>query len=173
MSESNTPVSEKDYAQTPRWFINSLESLMGKRFQLDVCAERKTAKCVRYYNLDYNREDALELPWLDFNWCNPPFTNIESFIDKCVIEAQSGNTSCVIMPNTPETAYVRKIKQVADTIIEMPFRLKFLRPDGSAFISDSGKENSPKFSCLVGLVTPIGLIAPTRFMYHDFRIGFK
>jgi len=170
---STTAASEKDCAQTPKWFMKSLLALTGKsEFKLDVCANAATAKADLYYSLDEREENALKLDWLDFNFCNPPFTNITPFIEKSAYEASRGNSTFMIIPNNPETAYVRKAKELADTIIEMPFRLKFLRPNGEKFLSPKGTENSPKFSCLVAIFTPIGIKASTRFMYHDFRVGF-
>ena len=79
----------------------------------------------------------------------------------------------MIIPNNPEVAYRRKLKEVSDTFIEMPFRLKFLRPDGTPFISEkTKKEQGPKFSCAVGIITPMGLKVPSRVIEHDFRPGF-
>jgi len=83
-----------------------------------------------------------------------------------------GTTTAMIIPNNPEVAYRRKLKEVCDTFIEMPFRLKFLRPDGSKFLDKNGKEQGPKFSCAVGIITPIGLKAPSRVIEYDFRPGF-
>ncbi len=39
---SNTPESEKDLGQTPWWFIRSLENLLGREFDLDVCCLEAT-----------------------------------------------------------------------------------------------------------------------------------
>lgn len=170
---SLTPVNEKDCAQTPKWFIASLLSLLGKEsFDLDVCANEATAKANIYYSLDERDENSLNLGWLDLNWCNPPFSNIEPFINKASLEATKGKTTIMILPNNPETAYIRAAKACADTIIEMPFRLKFLRPNGEPFLDKKGKEQGPKFSCLVAIITPLGLHAPKRSMYYDFREGF-
>ncbi len=77
------------------------------------------------------------------------------------------------MPNNPETAYVRYAKEWADTIIEMPFRIKYRKPSGEMFLDNKGKEQGPQFSCLVAIFTPLGIKKPnTSFMYHDFREGF-
>lgn len=172
---STTPKKEKDLAQTPEWFIDSLCALLGiDFFELDVCANESTAKAGSFYSIDERGEDALKLDWDLWNWCNPPFSDIQSFVDKAVFESKRNyiNTA-MIMPNNPETEYARTAKCLADTIIEMPFRLQFLRPNGDTFRDRQGKPQSPQFSCLVAIFTPLGLVSPTRFMYHDFRIGFK
>ena len=177
-SNSNTPQSEKDLAQTPKWFIRSLESLIGRKFDLDVCAAKDTAKADNYFSID-DGVNALTRDWIVdgkdnvLAWCNPPFTNITAFIDKAVEQCNEYNvTIAMIIPNNPEVSYRRYLKSVSDHFIEMPFRLKFLRPNGDQFKNGNGKENSPKFSCAVGIITPIGLHAETRVMEWDFREGF-
>lgn len=173
--ESKTPESEKDLAQTPHWFIESLCAVLGiEYFELDVCALEATKKAGSCFSLAERGENCLELDWDLWNWCNPPFSDILPFNEKAAEQAGCGfRNTALIMPNSPETKYIRFAKKHADTIIEMPFRLKFLRPDGTPFISEkTGKEQSPQFSCLVAIYTPLGLIKPTANIYHDFRIGF-
>lgn len=170
--KSTTIEKDKDLAQTPDWFIYSLQSFIGKYFTLDVCALPSTAKLNRFYSLA-NGTNGLKLGWLDFNWCNPPFSNIPAWIEKAVLEAELGNQSCILMPDNAETVYCRMAFEKADTIIKMPFRIQFLRPDGTPFLDKNGKIQGPQFACQVALFTKIGLVAPTRVVYHDFRIGFK
>ncbi len=170
-SKSNTPVNEKDQAQTPIWFINSMQNLLGQQFALDVCADPETAKCENYYS-PKNNQDGLSLPWSRLNWCNPPFSDISPWIHKARFEAALGNHSVLIFPDTPETEYSRLAAEHADTLIRMPFRLKFLRPNGDPFRDDKGRIQSPKFPVVAALFTPIGLQAPTRQIYNDFRVGY-
>lgn len=172
--ESTTPESEKDLAQTPPWFIESLCNLLGITcFDLDVCANEATAKAIYYYSLQERNQNCLSLPWKNWNYCNPPFSDALPFLERSVSMAKlKGSSTAGLIPNKPETKYTRYAKQHADTIIEMPFRLKFLRPDGSMFVDSKGKEQSPQFSCLVAIFTPLGLKRETAYMYHDFRIGF-
>lgn len=181
---STTPKEDKDLAQTPWWFIKSVEHYFESTIDIDLCCIPETAKAEYYYSL-VNGDDALESNWgedaLEFGeenplgYCNMPFSNILPWIEKAEHEADTNNFSTImLMPNTPETAYVRRIKKVAELVIEMPFRLRFLRPNGEPFISQTtGRENQPKFSCLLGLVTKEGLSQETRHTYHDFREGFK
>lgn len=172
-STSTTKLSEKNSAQTPCWFVDSLESYLGRDFTFDVCANKETAKCVGYYSLDEQGDDALKLPWDTINFCNPPFSEITPFIEKAISEAKLGKSTAMIFPAVSETAYSRLAFDHADTIIKMPFRLKFLRPDGTPFLGPNGKIQGPQFACQVAWITPLGLKVPTRTVYHDFRIGYK
>ena len=49
---STTKQSEKNDAQTPDWFVNSLADYLGVSLDLDVCANKATSKCNLYYSLD-------------------------------------------------------------------------------------------------------------------------
>jgi hypothetical protein len=170
---STTKASEKNSAQTPRWFFNSLESYLGVQFDLDVCANVETTKCGNYFSLDEHGVDSLSTHWRERNFCNPPFDNISAWIKKSIADAKLGNSTAMIFPDTPETGYSRLAFDHADTIIKMPFRLRFLRPDGTEFLDKHGKKQGPQFPCVVAWFTPLGLKVPTRTVYHDFRIGYK
>lgn len=166
---SNTPELEKDLAQTPWFVIKGVEHLFNTKILLDVCASSKTAKCKNYLTKEI---DALSTNhWSKSNWCNPPFSNIMPWIERAVAEALiHGNTTYMLLPNNPETGYIRTAKMYAEYFIEMPFRLKFLRPDGTEFLGKNGKPQSPKFSSAIAVFSTIGLKAECKSLYYDFRL---
>lgn len=165
---SNTPETEKDRAQTPLWLFQAVENFMGYKFELDAAAEKQTTKASNYYGLDKG-DDSLSKNWSPKTWVNPPFSNVLPFIEKAGIEATAGNETVMIIPNNPETKYVRTAKQTASAIIEMPFRIKFNRPDGKPFLDKKGREQGPQFSCLIAIFNKPGLLLPTSMGYIDFR----
>lgn len=170
---SNTIESEKDCAQTPVWFVDSSADFLGiEYFELDVAANKETSKAASYLSLSEGN-DGLKNNWDLFNWCNPPFSNILPWIDRAEVMAGRGCSTAMIMPDNTETKYVRAASEKADTIIRMPFRLSFLKPDGSDFLDKKGKKQGPQFPVLLAWFTPLGLKVPTRFIYHDFRVGFQ
>lgn len=166
---TTTPAGEANLAQTPVWFYNALQTHLRIKFLLDVCAIQATAKCDRYYSLLERDEDSLKLPWSTHNFCNPPYDNILPWVDKATIEAGRGNISVLLIPDKPEVKYIRKSRHFADTIFHMPFRLKFLRPNGEKFLDKKGKEQGPKFPVTVVLFTPWGIDLPVRDKYIDLR----
>jgi phage N-6-adenine-methyltransferase len=172
LNNSTTPESEQDCAQTPWWFIKSLEDFTSLEIFLDVCASPKTAKSETYLSLEEG-DDAFKQCWGDINWCNPPYSDITPWIKKALSEAIIGSITLMLIPDKPEVGYTRLSRQHADTVIHMPFRLNFLRPDGSEFLDKTGKKQGPKFPVCVYIFTPQGLQMPIRDVYHDFRIGFK
>ena len=183
---STTPKEEKDLAQTPVWFMKSLEYHLGTKINLDVCCLEATAKADIYYSLLEHGSDCLVEDWVT-DWqeitedntsyptayCNPPFSNILPFIDKAIYEVGLGAEVVMMLPNNPETSYIRKAKKYATKIIEMPFRLKFVRPNGEPFLDKHGKVNSPKFSCLIAVFTKKGLGKGAEYYYHDFRLHYE
>lgn len=171
MNNSLTPEPEKDLAQTPTWLVKSIEDFLHLRFELDACANKETAKCNKYYSLVERRQDGLVLPWNNTTYCNPPYSDIQPWINKASIEAQrNGNTSVLLIPDKPETKVTRLCRDMADTIVHMPFRVRFLRPDGSEFRDEkTGRMQGAKFPVMAVLFTPFGHQMPTRDVYYDFR----
>ena len=172
MNNTTTPESEQDCAQTPWWFIKSLEDFTNLKIELDVCCSPSTAKSKNFLSLDIDL-NGLDLSWQGVNWCNPPYSDIEPWVEKSYAESLGGNTTLMLIPDKAEVGYTRLARHYADTVIHMPFRLNFLRPDGSEFVDTKGKKQGPKFPVCVYIFTPQGLRMPIRDIYHDFRVGFK
>ena len=174
MNNTTTPETQQDCAQTPWWFIESVEYFTSLKIKLDVCASSNTAKSSFYCSLAENDNGLLD-DWsnLNANWCNPPYSDIKPWVEKASDESKLGCTTLMLIPDKPEVGYTRLARQHADTVIHMPFRLNFLRPDGTEFLDKNGKKQGPKFPVCVYIFTPQGLRMPIRDVYHDFRIGFK
>ena len=172
MNNTTTPESEQDCAQTPWWFIKSLEDFTNLSIDLDVCAAPNTAKSKNYLSLEEGNS-AFKQSWSDINYCNPPYSDISPWVEKSYGESLSGSVTLMLIPDKTEVGYTRLARHYADTVIHMPFRLNFLRPDGSEFLDTKGKKQGPKFPVCVYIFTPQGLRMPIRDIYHDFRIGFK
>lgn len=168
-SKTFTPEEQKDLAQTPPLVVSKFEDVVGFKFELDVCANRATAKCLNYYSLDERGQDSLTLPWANKNWCNPPYSDITPWVNKCVYEAAQGNITALLIPNKPEVGYCRLTEQFADTVFKIPFRLNFIRPNGEPFLDKDGRKTSPKFPVYIALFTKWGLTGDTRYVEFDPR----
>lgn len=67
-----------DDMATPPELFDPLNARFG--FELDVAASERNAKCARYYTLE---DDGLTKDWTDERvWCNPPYSNIEPWVEK-------------------------------------------------------------------------------------------
>jgi hypothetical protein len=168
-NNSTTPPNEKDYAATPLWFMQALKNWRGIVPMLDVCAQAETAKAPAFYCLA-DGADGLILPWSPLNWCNPPFSDVIPWIEKAMIEAERGNTTYMIFPDNPETAYCRASFAVASEIHHMPFRMRYTRPNGSPFLDSKGAPASPKFATRLVIFAP-GRTTPQPLVdYWDPRL---
>ena len=166
---SNTPEEEKDLAQTPPWFIGAAEQVLRFKFRFDACALERTAKAPSWYSMAERGQDALQLPWQPYTWCNPPYSKIKPWAYRCGEQAYRGNINTLLIPDKPETEYTRLARKLADTVYHMPFRLQFLRPDGTPFLDKKSNKQGPKFPVALYLFTPWGITRPVRDAYVDFR----
>jgi len=121
---------------TPDFIFEYAEEICGNpdndfKFDLDVCADSENAKCKKYYTIDDN---ALLQDWDLFNFCNPPYSNIEPFINKAILEAQKGNHTCMLLPSRTSNGYWETIFDNAHVIF-IGGRLSF------------GGHNNTKGSC--------------------------
>lgn len=90
---SKTPNAIRDSFSTPEylyWYYNR-----GFEFVLDVAADAVNHKCEQFYSIE---DDALNLPWAKSNWCNPPYSNIQPWVDKAIVEMEQGNTTVMLIP---------------------------------------------------------------------------
>ena len=69
----NAPTSLSDEWETPAWLFNALDAEFA--FTLDGAAKETNAKCGRYSTVEK------PIPWIGERvFCNPPYSNIESFV---------------------------------------------------------------------------------------------
>ncbi|AXH79404.1 MAG: DNA N-6-adenine-methyltransferase [Circular genetic element sp.] len=103
---------------TPDYIFDYAGEISGNpdndfKFDLDVCADAENAKCEKYYTIDDN---AIFQNWDKFNFCNPPYSNIEPFVDKAIFEARKGNHTCMLLPSRTSNPYWKKIFDNANVL---------------------------------------------------------
>jgi hypothetical protein len=94
---------------TPKWVFD----LLGVHFDIDVAAPPNGVPwipCSKYYT---QADDGLVQPWAGLVWCNPPFSNIEPWIDR-LIDHKNG---IALLPHT-KGAWRRKVWKYADAVAE-------------------------------------------------------
>jgi len=75
-----------DLWMTPEWLIDGLENEFGLMF--DPCPPR--------WDGSWN---GLEIKWKDVNFVNPPYGDIQRWVEKCHVEAKKGKTIFLLIPN--------------------------------------------------------------------------
>ena len=159
---SKTPEADRNFWATQWECFADAQELHGRKFALDVCAEPLTAKCERYIArpelfdelLDYPHQlrdkapdaasgavcvglDALQLPWEDDWWCNPPFDIKEQFIRKAKREQSKGHAGMMLLPYEPLTNWWRASLSEGVIIYEPDGRYNFMERDGKTKKSGS------------------------------------
>ena len=78
------------------------------------------------------------IPWADFNFVNPPYSEIAAWIEKAYHEARLGKFVCLLIPARTDTKYFHRFLVRCSTIYFVEGRLKF-----------NGSKNSAPFPSMV------------------------
>ena len=106
---------DSDNYATPKKFYNQINAEYG--FTFDPCP----------YKHDF-RWNGLEVDWNGNIYCNPPYSSIEPFIEKGIVEIRKGNAKKIVylIPVRSDTKYWHNlIMKFASEIIFVQGRLNF------------------------------------------------
>lgn len=175
MNRHEPMLAEDDVRETPDELFDALDAEF--RFTLDVCATHDNAKCRRYCTAPDDlfwslpnwhikpgpdvlevKRDGLAQSWAgERAWCNPPFSDIESWIGK----AWDSDAELVVMlipsTRTEQGWWQDLIEPYRDgngDDVAFPagdwysLRTRFLR-GRPKFLKDGVKLGSPKFGCVL------------------------
>jgi phage N-6-adenine-methyltransferase len=127
-------------------------------FTLDAAAAHHNAKCERYYT---RADDGLELPWTGTVWCNPPYSNLASWVAKAWMEWKLGNARLIVMllpANRPEQAWWQRYVEPHRDQPGSPLRVEFL-PGRMRFVKPGcesiGPNERPPFGCCLLIWRPV------------------
>ena len=114
--------SNTDEWATPQNIFDSLNAEFS--FNLDVCATANNHKCERYYTQE---QDGLKQAWGGYRvYCNPPYSNIASWVKKAYYESFKPNTLIVMLiPARTDTRYFQEYIYHRTEIRFIKGRLKF------------------------------------------------
>src|SRR5712671_6255676 len=123
---------------TPRWIVEALGP-----FDLDPCAADPRPWDCAEVNL-CEADDGLHQPWAGRVWLNPPFDRyvVARWIGRL---AEHGHGTALLHART-ETEWFRICWSKASTILFMPQRLTFVKPDGSPCTTRSGERGQQRCS---------------------------
>ena len=114
--------SKSDEWETPAWIYNRLNQRFS--FTLDPCATEKNHKCDKYYT---KTDNGLSRDWGGQSvFCNPPYSQIEKWVEKAYEEAQKENTTVVmLLPSRTDTKWFHRYVYKKAEIEFIKGRLKF------------------------------------------------
>lgn len=127
--------SKSDEWETPDALFQDLDKEF--HFNLDACASSENHKCDMYYT---KADNALLKNWGGHTvWCNPPYSNIKSWMRKCYYEGHKPNTTVVALVfSRTDTKWWWNYVQHKAEVRFIKGRIKF-----------GGKANAPFPSALV------------------------
>lgn len=114
---------------TPPWIIRRLGV-----FDLDPCApmDRPWPTAEKYYTIEDN---GLALPWEGRVWLNPPYKDVDLWLQKLV---EHGDGIALIFARTETTHFFRYVWGVADGVLFIKGRISFHHVDGTISAFNSG-----------------------------------
>ncbi|QSX32493.1 phage N-6-adenine-methyltransferase [Shewanella avicenniae] len=152
-ANSSTPVEIRNLWRTPDFAFVPLNNEF--RFALDVAADAMNAKVPD--NFITAEENALTVSWADripagkplTAWCNPPYDNIQPWLDKAHFEASTrGLTTVCFVPLTPDAGWwptnASEIRQITGVrrkgdARNISGRVKFIRADTGKPVNGQNK----------------------------------
>jgi len=85
-----------DDRRTPPDLLEECRVLAGVDvFTLDVAASHENAVTSEYHTLE---DDGLGQPWSGHVWCNPPYSDLKSWVPKACQEAQHCESITMLLP---------------------------------------------------------------------------
>lgn len=127
--------NRKDEWLTPPHIIKSLG-----RFDLDPCSPVNRPWPTADHHFTEN-DNGLTKEWFGRVWCNPPYSDIASWLKKCVYH---GNAVSLVFARTETAAFFRYVWSKADSIFFFSGRLQFYHVTG-----ESSKKNAGAPSVLI------------------------
>ena len=135
-------MADTDERATPIELFNELDDEFY--FDVDVCATKENAKCARYYTKE---DDAFAQKWSRQNcFMNPPYSNIERWLNKAKFESERGALVVAILPMDSSTEWFHKY--IWDKIVRA-WRVPVILPDKRYAFGDN--VNSAKFATLIAI----------------------
>lgn len=113
---------KNDEWETPDYIFKELDNEF--HFDLDPCATAESHKCEKYFTKE---QDGLSQKWGGYRvFCNPPYSKISSWVQKCYEESKKPGTLCVLLiPARTDTRYFHDYILHRSEIRFLKGRLKF------------------------------------------------
>lgn len=123
--------SASDEWSTPLALFRAIESAYGP-CDFDPCATAANAKCPTFLTKEI---DGLRVPWIGDHrraFVNPPYSNVQGWIEKCVAEACAGLPVVALVPARTDTRWWWYAMNYAESVRFLKGRVAFERPEGGA-----------------------------------------
>tara|TARA_R110000850_G_scaffold232432_1_gene357137 strand:+ start:35 stop:520 length:486 start_codon:yes stop_codon:yes gene_type:complete len=137
MSNENKSFTEKeikDLWQTPIEVFKTLNKEF--KFNCDVAASKKNNLCSKYID---DVKNALISDWGTSNWCNPPYSNINPWVDKAISEYEKGNTTVMLVPSDTSVKWFKKAFDSCSEVRFISGRISFINCETGKPVNGNNK----------------------------------
>jgi phage N-6-adenine-methyltransferase len=117
--------SATDEWATPQELFDELDAEFG--FDLDVCASDGNAKCERRFT---QADNGLDQVWRGTCWMNPPYSQIELWMQKAYESSQAGATVVCLVPSRTDVGWTWEWARRGEVRF-LRGRLKFVDDEGN------------------------------------------
>jgi phage N-6-adenine-methyltransferase len=137
-SSARTGTGRDDWA-TPPELVTAIARKLDVRFVLDTACESHNAIAGVGELLAFDRgADGLRSDWLDVMnfwhapsyrdaaWCNPPYSKLRAWLDKCAREGERCNVVALIPARTDTHAWHESVMPSACRVLLLKGRVKFV-----------------------------------------------
>ena len=161
--KSFTPKEIKDLWQTPKAIFKSLDKEFN--FTMDVAASEENKLCKIYYG---EKSSALCNYWDKTNWCNPPYSNINPWVEKAIKECERGKTTVMLVPSDTSVKWFKRAYQSCNEVRFISGRISFINAETQRPVNGNNKGsvlfiwrgNAPRSSHTVVLIDRDDLVNP-------------
>ena len=145
-------LSPSDQYETPPDVFEAISKAFGP-FNLDVCAQKSTAKCDTYFSIEEGI-DALGVYWnpnfdRTYAWMNPPYSNPRPWVEKALEQSRAwGMRVVALLPADTSTRWYHLMQQSDHCILlHPPGRIRF-------WLDGKPAANSAKFGSVIAIFHP-------------------
>lgn len=113
---------------TPKPLFERIAEAFGG-FDIDAAASSENSLCEKFFSAE---ENALNQTWSGKVWCNPPYNNIEAWLEKATTEAVFNVTTVFILPPRTDSGWFHRY--ALSTHAEIAWirgRVAFVDPTGN------------------------------------------
>lgn len=89
--------------ETPQWLFDKYDQ--EYHFDVDVSATKENTKCKKFFSPE---QDGLKQQWTGTVWMNPPYCDLDLWIEKAFNESLSGATVVSLVPARTDTKVFHK-----------------------------------------------------------------
>jgi hypothetical protein len=109
---------------TPDWIVDVVRRTFGGEIALDPCAPSKPENPLIAVGNYTEADNGLLLPWRDRSYFNPPYADLQAWLEKAAHEARHGFRIVGLFPHRPHRRWFHPPLRGAE-VVSLNYNVKF------------------------------------------------